>query len=59
MSNTKQTQSEEVRNAYEKAMGAIRSALPGMTEQEADAVVNAMSDLMFATFNHHINEAQK
>lgn len=59
MSNPAISTNEEVRNAYEKAMGAIRSALPGMTEQEADAVIQAMSDLMFATFNHHITEAQK
>jgi hypothetical protein len=47
-----------IRAAYEKAVVALLNVVPDIEEDEAEAFVDAMADLIFTTMQTYINEEE-
>lgn len=47
-----------IRAAYEKAVVALLNVVPDIEEDEAEALIDAMADLIFTTFQTYLSEEE-
>lgn len=48
-----------IRLAYERAVVAMLNVVPDIEEHEAEAVIDAMAELIFTTFQHYLTQEEK